>query len=78
MAGSRVDQFIDYYDLKIKEMQDITYGGSLRASKGSLVETLCENMLGQTWQDVGGSPERISIGRRTYYFTDTLHPMTLF
>ena len=64
------DQFINYYDLKIKEMQGITYGGSLRALKGSLVETLCEDMLKQAWRDIGGSPERITIDRRKYYFTD--------
>lgn len=40
MARSREDEFIRYYDLKIKEMQDITYGGSLRTLKGSLVESL--------------------------------------
>jgi hypothetical protein len=70
MVSSKEDQFIDYYDLKIKEMQDITYGGSLRALKGRLVESLCENMVKQAWKDIGGSPERISIDRRKYYFTD--------
>jgi hypothetical protein len=49
MASLREEQFINYYKLKIKEMRDITYGGSLRALKGSLVETLCENMLKQAW-----------------------------
>lgn len=70
MSSRREDQFINYYDLKIREMQSITYGGRLRALKGKLVETLCENMLKQAWQDIGGSPERISIERRKYYFTD--------
>lgn len=70
MASSSIDQFIDFYNLKIKEMQKITSGGRLRALKGKLVEILCENMLRQTWQDVGGNPERISIERRKYYFTD--------
>ena len=70
MSGQREDQFIDYYDLKIREMQSITYGGRLRVLKGSLVETLCENMLKQAWKDIGGNQGRISIERRKYYFTD--------
>ena len=70
MNSRREDQFISYYEVKIKEMQDITYGGSLRALKGKLVETLSENMLKQAWQEIGGDQERISIDRRKYYFTD--------
>lgn len=63
-------QFVTYYDFKIKETQSITYGGRIRALKGSLVETLCEDLVKQAWQDIKGSHERISIGRRVYYFTD--------
>ncbi len=70
MSGQRGNEFINYYDDKIREMQSITSGGRLRALKGKLVETLCENMLKQAWQDIGGSPERISIDRRKYYFKD--------
>ncbi|MDI6814779.1 MAG: hypothetical protein QMC90_01660 [Dehalococcoidales bacterium] len=70
MSSRSEDQFISYYDLKIKEMQNITYGGSLRALKGSLVESLRENMVKQAWKDVGGNQERLSIGRRMYYFRD--------
>ena len=70
MSGPRENEFINYYDVKIGEMQDITYGGSLRALKGSLVETLCESMVTQSWKEIGGSAGRIYIGRRIYYFTD--------
>lgn len=65
-----VQRFISYYDSKIKEMQDVTYGGSLRSLKGKLVETLCEDMVRQAWHDLKGQPSRISVGRKKYYITD--------
>ncbi len=64
------EEFMRYYDRKIKEKQGITYAGRLRALKGKLVETMCANMLKQAWKGIGGDEERISIGRRRYYFTD--------
>ena len=70
MSSRGEDQFISYYDIKIKEMQGVTYGGSLRALKGSLVETLCASMVTRCWEEIGGSVGRISVGRRIYYFTD--------
>jgi len=51
-------------------MHGETYGGTLRALKGSLVETICENMIRQAWQDLSGNLGRLSIDRRRYYFTD--------
>lgn len=70
MASRREEQFIKYYNIKIEEMQDITYGGRLRSLKGSLVETLCENMVKESWKGLGGHQERLSVVRKIYYFTD--------
>ena len=70
MIDRREDQFISYYDLKIKEMWGISYGGSLRALKGNLVETFCNRVIKQAWENLGGQSWEISIERRRYYITD--------
>lgn len=64
------NQFAQYYNAKIREMWNVTYGGSIRALKGTLVETLCENMVKQAWQNIKGGSARISVDRRIYYITD--------
>lgn len=61
---------IDYYNQKIREMHQITYGGSIRSLKGKLVENLCEGMTRLAWRNIGGSPRRISMDRRKHYFYD--------
>lgn len=70
MSPTRGAEFITFYDDKIREMQGINYGGTLRTLKGRLVETLCENMVRESWISLGGQIRRLTVDKRKYQFTD--------
>lgn len=46
---------------KLQEAGERSYGGYLRAKKGTLVERLATNMILQGWKALGGHPNRIDI-----------------
>ena len=65
-----IDQFINYYNKKIKKMQGVRAGGRLRALKGELVEVLAESMIIKAWENIGGAPKRIKMDKHKYDITD--------
>lgn len=51
-------------------MWGVSYGGSLRALKANLVETLCDRVIKQAWENLGRQSLEIAIGRCFYYVTN--------
>lgn len=45
---------------------DRAYGGVVRSEKGRLLEIMAEHLVGLAWEQVGGTPERLSFQKRTY------------
>ena len=74
MQNREMQKFLNsiqsYYDAQIRSMWNITHGGRLRALKGQLVEHICEECVKYAWSSMGGDPNRLSIGRKMYYFWD--------
>ena len=72
MQNREMQKFLNsiqsYYDAQIRSMWNITHGGRLRALKGQLVEHICEECVKYAWNSMGGDPNRLSIGRKMYYF----------
>lgn len=51
-------------------MWRIRDGGTLRSLKGTLVETMAEEMVLLAWKNIGGKPSRIKINKTKYPITD--------
>lgn len=64
------DKFIKSYERTIRKMQRIRAGGTLRSLKGTLVETMAEEMVLLAWKNIGGKPSRIKINKTKYPISD--------
>ena len=53
-------------------MWRIRAGGTLRSLKGTLVETMAEEMVLLAWKNIGGKPSRIKINKTKYPISDGL------
>ena len=51
-------------------MWRIRAGGALRSLKGTLVETMAEEMVLLAWRNIGGKPSRIEINKTKYPISD--------
>lgn len=51
-------------------MWRIRAGGALRSLKGTLVETMAEEMVLLAWKNIGGKPSRIKINKTKYPISD--------
>src|SRR3972149_5803047 len=65
------DKLIKLYERTIKKMWRIHDGGLLRSLKGSLVETMAEEMVLLAWENIGGKPLRIKISKTKYPISDS-------
>lgn len=63
------DKLIKFYKQTIYKMWRIHAGGALRSLKGTLVETMAEEMVLLAWKNVDGDPSRIKINK-------TKHPIS--
>ena len=64
------DKFIKFYDRIVRKMWRIRAGGKLRSMKGSLTETMAEEMVLLAWKNVGGKPSKIKIDKQKYPIKD--------
>lgn len=64
------DKFIKFYERTIRKMWRIRAGGTLRSLKGTLVETMAEEMVLLAWKNIGGKPSRIKINKTKYPISD--------
>ena len=64
------DKFIKLYDRTVRKMWRIRAGGALRSLKGTLVETMTEEMILLAWKNLGGNPSRIKISKTKYPIGD--------
>ncbi len=44
---------------------DRAYGGAVRSAKGILVESIAKSLVEIAWEELGGSPDRLSLSRKT-------------
>jgi hypothetical protein len=51
-------------------MWRIRAGGTLRSMKGTLVETMAEEIVLLAWKNIGGTPSRIKINKTKYPISD--------
>ena len=66
------DKFIKFYERTIRKMWRIRAGGTLRSLKGTLVETMAEEMVLLVWKNIGGKPSRIKINKTKYPISDRM------
>jgi len=64
------DKFIKIYERTIRKMWRVHAGGALRSLKGTLVETMAEEMVSLAWKNIGGKPSRIKINKTKYPISD--------
>ena len=64
------DKFIKFYERTIRRMWRIRAGGALRSLKGTLVETMAEEMILLAWKNIRGKPSRIKINKTKYPISD--------
>lgn len=64
-------KFIKLYDRTVRRMWRIRAGGALRSLKGTLVETMAEEMVLLAWKNIGGRPSRIKISKTKYPISDS-------
>lgn len=64
------DKFIKLYERIIRKLWRIRAGGTLRSLKGTLVETMAEEMILLAWKNLGGKPSRIKINKTKYSIDD--------
>jgi len=64
------DKFIKFYERTIRKMWHIRAGGTLRSLKGTLVETMAEEMVLLAWKNIGGKPSHIKINKTKYPIND--------
>lgn len=64
------DKFIRLYRRTVRKMWRIRVGGTLRSLKGTLVETMAEEMVLLAWKNIGGKPSRIKISKTKYPIGD--------
>lgn len=63
-------KFIKFYERTIRKMWRIRAGGTLRSLKGTLVETMAEEMVLLAWKNIGGKPSRVKINKTKYPISD--------
>ncbi len=56
-------KLIKLYERIVQGMWRIRAGGTLRSLKGTLVETMAEEMVLLAWKHIGGRPSRIKINK---------------
>lgn len=64
------DKFTKFYNKTIRKMWRVRAGGTLRSLKGTLVETMAEEMVLLTWKNIGGKSSRIKINKTKYPISD--------
>ena len=64
------DKYIKFYERTLRKMWRIRAGGTLRSLKGTLVETMAEEMILLAWKNIGGKPSRIKINKTKYPIDD--------
>lgn len=64
------DKFIKLYERTVRKMWRIHAGGTLRSLKGTLVETMAEEMVLLAWKNISGKPSRIKINKTKYPIGD--------
>ncbi len=64
------EKFIKLYNKTIKKMWRVRAGGTLRSLKGTLVETMTEEMVLFAWKNIGGKLSRIRINKTKYPISD--------
>lgn len=64
------DKLIKFYNRNVRKMWRIRKGGKLRAIKGSLVETLAQEMIFMAWKNIGGKLSRIKMNKHKYVISD--------
>ena len=69
-----IEEMISAYNIIVSgigeeavQFEGRAYGGVVRSAKGILVEALAPNIVKTAWQNVGGTPERLSIGKSRSY-----------
>jgi hypothetical protein len=58
------DLLVKHIDVDAKDDHERVYGGSVRAAKGTLVESVTRHLLEGAWSDLGGDPNRLEVNRK--------------
>ena len=66
------DKFIKFYERTIRKMWHIRAGGTLRSLKGTLVETMAEEMVLLVWKNIGGKTSPLQNHKTKYPISDRM------
>ena len=64
MTDVVVNKIIDLYTTRTKGLFGVTAGGTLRSTKGSMVESITQMMVKAAWENLGGDASRLSFQKQ--------------
>ena len=60
-----IDEIIKQYTDVVRSLFAVTAGGTIRAKKGAMVESIAEQMIRAAWAEIGGEEDRLTFSSET-------------